>query len=648
MHRAVRHFVSTLSDGMRELLTHTGVGALAASMQTALTSLATRVTPRKRARSSPPPPPPPPPPPSSSIPHPPSLHEPQSVQPPLPPPPPQAASPSPDGRPAKRARLQEPRTPAVFRSRRESSGLAAALAAPTPPGLTTIPSDVDTKIDDDLPRRLSADSAAIRSAMVRASAPRLSTHILRTSSGPPALAPRPRDPPLPPLVLSDSRLSEPARVASTGPTKSSGRRVILAASAAPVFAKVGGPPAMSLERTRQLPPELPEDIDLSSVITINDLVRRDAELRRDIQLGKHMHDREIVQHRLCQSRTESRVTDQHILEIEQRIAIAAKIRADKERQLQGLKDLALDLDDSAPERPDPNANHWHTVYWQLTSDDEDDELDDPLNEKKITVEGAHGAFAPLTRDSMKRVRQSMADYSNQNVRLSDINGCCITGEYLRRLKPNCWLNDEIVNAFMTMLEARATEMRGAKEPTGIQGAVSAVPNGVHGSPNVPKVKIMNSFFYAKLIEPDRYKRPTYNYQRVRRWTRKFDSFGLDILLLPINQENVHWTLGVINFRERTVQHLDSLGTGGSGKVREYLMRWVADEAKDKGKEYNASEWKAVEADVPIQRNSDDCGVFLCKFADFLSRGWSEFTFSQTHMQYFRCRIAHELLVGKVL
>ncbi|CAN8074298.1 unnamed protein product [Agarophyton chilense] len=118
------------------------------------------------------------------------------------------------------------------------------------------------------------------------------------------------------------------------------------------------------------------------------------------------------------------------------------------------------------------------------------------------------------------------------------------------------------------------------------------------------------------------------------------------MLIPINQQNLHWTLGIINFKDKIVAHLDSMGKGGSPEVRENLLRWVRDEAATKGHEFKATEWSADDVVVPQQTNSDDCGVFLCKYADFLSRGWSDFTFSQDHMNYFRARMAHELLMKK--
>ena len=48
------------------------------------------------------------------------------------------------------------------------------------------------------------------------------------------------------------------------------------------------------------------------------------------------------------------------------------------------------------------------------------------------------------------------------------------------------------------------------------------------------------------------------------------------------------------------------------------------------------------SDIPLQHNGDDCGVFTCKFADYL---WDrlDLDFSQSDMPYFRRRLLADLL-----
>lgn len=48
-----------------------------------------------------------------------------------------------------------------------------------------------------------------------------------------------------------------------------------------------------------------------------------------------------------------------------------------------------------------------------------------------------------------------------------------------------------------------------------------------------------------------------------------------------------------------------------------------------------------------QNNGVDCGVFACKFADFLSLGY-EPDFTQNDIDYYRTRIAAEFAKGRLL
>ena len=51
--------------------------------------------------------------------------------------------------------------------------------------------------------------------------------------------------------------------------------------------------------------------------------------------------------------------------------------------------------------------------------------------------------------------------------------------------------------------------------------------------------------------------------------------------------------------------------------------------------------------IPTQNNPYDCGVFMCKYADWLADNmWPKFT--QDNMQYFRGRLMAEILQQDLL
>jgi len=58
-------------------------------------------------------------------------------------------------------------------------------------------------------------------------------------------------------------------------------------------------------------------------------------------------------------------------------------------------------------------------------------------------------------------------------------------------------------------------------------------------------------------------------------------------------------------------------------------------------------WNFEFPNVPQQNNGTDCGVFICKFMDCISRN-EEIRFSQEDINYFRYLIGIELMEGKII
>jgi Ulp1 family protease len=85
-----------------------------------------------------------------------------------------------------------------------------------------------------------------------------------------------------------------------------------------------------------------------------------------------------------------------------------------------------------------------------------------------------------------------------------------------------------------------------------------------------------------------------------------------------------------------------------------LRRYLQDEIRDKKHTGmgDLSDWTDFLAtgennEMPRQRNGFDCGVFACKFADFLSKDMP-LLFKQEDMAYMRRRITLELLNKQIL
>ncbi|XP_071531618.1 uncharacterized protein [Panulirus ornatus] len=178
-----------------------------------------------------------------------------------------------------------------------------------------------------------------------------------------------------------------------------------------------------------------------------------------------------------------------------------------------------------------------------------------------------------------------------------------------------WLNDEVINFYMNLLMERGK------------------------NDNYPSVYAFNTFFYPKLVKS--------GYQSVQRWTKKVDVFSYDILFVPVHLE-MHWCLATIDFQNKSVRYYDSM-LGNNNRCLEALLEYLQSEHQDKKREnYIISDWTLENVkDIPQQMNGSDCGMFACKFAEYLSRQ-ACITFKQQHMPYFRRRMVYEIVRARLL
>merc|ERR1719154_554432 len=104
----------------------------------------------------------------------------------------------------------------------------------------------------------------------------------------------------------------------------------------------------------------------------------------------------------------------------------------------------------------------------------------------------------------------------------------------------------------------------------------------------------------------------------------------------------------IDIKKKAITYYDSMGGNNLACLRA-LTDYVKDEhLAKKGKALDMSSWKQVVAkEIPQQMNGSDCGMFTCKFAEYLSRR-ARITFSQKDMPYFRRRMVYEIVENTLL
>lgn len=178
-----------------------------------------------------------------------------------------------------------------------------------------------------------------------------------------------------------------------------------------------------------------------------------------------------------------------------------------------------------------------------------------------------------------------------------------------------WLNDEVINFYMNLLMER--------------GKLD----------NMPSVYAFNTFFYTKLLSG--------GHSVLRRWTRKVDIFSHNFMLVPVHL-GVHWCLAVVNFMEKTLLYYDSMG-GKNKECLKALCSYLQAESLEKKKvSLGMSNWFIeIAKDIPQQMNSSDCGMFACKYAEYITRN-SKISFRQEDMPHFRRQMVYEILNQRLL
>jgi Ulp1 family protease len=235
-------------------------------------------------------------------------------------------------------------------------------------------------------------------------------------------------------------------------------------------------------------------------------------------------------------------------------------------------------------------------------------------------------IAPLTPQQRAKAEDILQRDPTDEL-LTDQYGITMTRKKLSCLRARTWLNDEVINFFMSMLKDR-DEALCRLNPTGRKSS-----------------HYFNSFFMSKLLDTENKK--VYSYDAVNKWTKTLDIFTKRRIYIPINISNSHWTHLVLYMEQRKIHYYDSMGGNGRMYI-EAILHWIKDEARTKKnwEEYDVSDFTLIDhgRDVPQQGNGFDCGIFSCTFALFDTDDLP-FHFDQVHMPNFRLRICLDILEG---
>jgi Ulp1 protease family, C-terminal catalytic domain len=209
---------------------------------------------------------------------------------------------------------------------------------------------------------------------------------------------------------------------------------------------------------------------------------------------------------------------------------------------------------------------------------------------------------------------------------------------LKSLQPGQWLNDEVINGYLALLNRREEAI-------------------LEADPSYRPSFCYNCFFWPLVTQRDHLNmahRNQYCYDGVRGVSRHVfngNLFALNQLVVPINVNHVHWACAVVSFSDRTIRYLDSMAGAMANFGRDYLKyirSYLQDEFKKLHEGRNDdSSWALLGSnvtEVPQQRNGYDCGVYMCLNAEHLLRG-QPLSYTPAQAESSRERIARALLRG---
>jgi DNA-directed RNA polymerase subunit L len=251
--------------------------------------------------------------------------------------------------------------------------------------------------------------------------------------------------------------------------------------------------------------------------------------------------------------------------------------------------------------------------------DDDDDSDVQLEDDEDTHEEADPVEElELSEHDALRVDALMDQYDDPDNVLATLSGSSafVTHRSLHTLQDGKWLNDEVMNYYVDLMAKQNKE-----------------------ADCRPKCGIVNSFFYAKLMEGG----GEATYKNVKRFSKKrnIDVFDIDKLIVPMNINGNHWVFAVVNFLEKQIEYYDSL-SGPPERQCKALKAYLQGESLSKrDSDFDFTGWKycVVPNHVPQQGdNSVDCGVFTLKGIECVSKG-QPLTYTQAGMPRHRRRIA---------
>ena len=240
-----------------------------------------------------------------------------------------------------------------------------------------------------------------------------------------------------------------------------------------------------------------------------------------------------------------------------------------------------------------------------------------------------------------------------------LNNIPITYDTFKRLKPDTWLNDQIINFYFELLQKEDEDL-------------------CRINPKRKPSLFLSSYFIEKLLGKNH---NVFSYNEVIRWcvttckerfgkNTDFTVFDFDKIFVPVNISNTHWTLLVLYQDLKEIKYFDSglgkkfISTWNPNLYLKALLKWYSLDAyyklvgdDDKPAELRMEDWKlhAVTNGL-LQPNGNDCGAYILIYARlilhnlpvcFLKTLYASSTTASVFSELLRNKIAQSILDKKI-
>ena len=183
-------------------------------------------------------------------------------------------------------------------------------------------------------------------------------------------------------------------------------------------------------------------------------------------------------------------------------------------------------------------------------------------------------FLPLEQHDTNLVENIFSGPANDDVIIYKF-AILMTRAKLKCLHDEKWLNDEVINFYMLLLKDCSDAY-------------------YYKDPDIRlKSHYFSTYFMTRLLC-----RNKYDYNQVKRWSKKFDIFSLEKIFFPININNTHWILIVVRMLEKMISLYDSLNNVYP-MYTDAVMKWIVDEGRvKKGVIVDKREWTIDSKPMP--------------------------------------------------